>query len=181
MTPNDALPTVALARLTADEAERRMDELAGLLTACVEAGASVNFVLPFGDADAAAYWRGKVLPPLAAGLRTLVVALDGGRIAGSVQLSTDPPPNQPHRAEVTKLLVHPAFRRRGIPRALMAELEAAAREKGRSLLTLDTTTGAAAEPLYAALGFVAAGVIPGYSLDVTGTRLDPTTVMYKTL
>jgi ribosomal protein S18 acetylase RimI-like enzyme len=109
----------------------------------------------------------------------VLVARVGERIAGTVQLSTETPPNQPHRADVTKLLVDPAFRRRGIARTLMVELEALARRLGRSLLTLDTTTGSPAEGLYASLGYVTVGVIPGYSRAVRGDRLDPTTVMYK--
>ena len=165
----------------ADEIERRLVELGGLLHACVEAGASVNFVAPFAPADAEAFWRLKVLPPARSGHRTVLVAEEGTTIAGSVQLGTDTPPNQPHRAEVTKLLVHPDFRRRGIARALMQALEAEARRQGRTLLTLDTRTGDAAEPLYACLGYVTVGVIPGYSLDTARERLEATTIMYKML
>lgn len=167
--------------LPPDEIEGRLAELGGLLHACVGAGASVNFVEPFTPADAEAFWRLKVLPPARAGRRTVLVAEEGSRIAGSVQIGTDTPPNQPHRGEVTKLLVHPAFRRRGVARALMLALEAEAARLGRTLLTLDTRTGDAAEPLYTALGYVAVGVIPGYSLDTARTRLEATTVMYKQL
>jgi len=170
-----------LRSLPPEEIERRLAELGGLLHACVKAGASVNFVEPFAPADAEAFWRLKVLPPARAGHRTVLVAEEGGRIAGSVQLGTDTPPNQPHRAEVTKLLVHPAFRRRGIARCLMLALEAEAGRLGRSLLTLDTRTGDAAEPLYASLGYIAVGVIPGYSLDTARERFEATTVMYKAL
>jgi ribosomal protein S18 acetylase RimI-like enzyme len=98
-----------------------------------------------------------------------------------VQLSTDTPPNQLHRAEVTKLLIHPDFRRRGIARALMEELEGLAERLGRSLITLDTRTGDSAEPLYASMGYVTAGVIPGYCRDAFVDRLDATTIMYKAL
>ena len=104
-----------------------------------------------------------------------------GRIVGSVQLDTDTPPNQPHRAEVRKLLVHPDFRRQGLARALMAELERHAQLLGRSLLTLDTRTGDHAEPLYVSLGYSTVGVIPGYCRDTVEDRLDSTTIMYKTL
>lgn len=167
--------------LPPEEIERRLVELGGLLHACVEAGASVNFVAPFTAADAEDFWRLKVLPPARSGHRTVLVAEEGAAIAGSVQLGTDTPPNQPHRADVTKLLVHPDFRRRGIARALMRALEAEARRQGRTLLTLDTRSGDAAEPLYASLGYVAVGVIPGYSLDTARERLEATTVMYKAL
>ena len=146
--------------LGADRVAGCLPALAELLHACVHGGASVNFVLPFPMAEAEAFWRERVQPAVAAGTHTLLVAQADGRIAGSVQLATQTPPNQPHRAEVTKLLVHPAFRRRGIGRALMLALEDTARGRGRSLVTLDTTTGGAAEPLYAGLGYVAAGMIP---------------------
>jgi len=90
-------------------------------------------------------------------------------------------PNQRHRAEVRKLLVHPDARRRGIARALMAAIERRARHLGRSLLTLDTRTGDGAERLYASLGYETAGVIPGFARDTTEDRLDATTIMYKTV
>ena len=173
--------TPAIAIASAEEIAARLDAYAGLLHACVHGGASVNFVLPFAMAQAAAFWNENALPAVRAGTRTVLAATVAGRLAGSVQLSTQTPPNQPHRAEVTKLLVHPEFRRRGIARALMLELETLARRQQRSLLTLDTTTGGAAEPLYAGLGYVPVGVIPGFSLATTGRGLEATTVMYKNL
>ena len=91
-----------------------------------------------------------------------------------------PPPNQPHRAEVRKLLVHPDFRRQGIARHLMREAEAHAVRIGRSLLTLDTRTGDSAEPLYTSLGYVTVGQIPHFSRDPQDAgKLDATTIMYK--
>jgi len=156
-------------------------ELGALLHACVHAGASIGFILPFAPADAEAFWRDGVLPAMAAGERVLLVARLAGRIAGSVQLDHATPPNQPHRAEVRKLMVHPDFRRRGLARLLMAEIEARAVRLRRSLLTLDTRTGDHAEPLYAALGYRTAGVIPGYCRDPFADRLDSTTIMYKAL
>lgn len=173
------MPTVRT--IAPEEIERRLSEFGHLLHACVAAGASVNFVVPFGPADAEAFWRLKVLPPARSGHRTVLVAEEGGTIAGSVQLGTDTPPNQPHRADVTKLLVHPDCRRRGIARSLMQALEDEARRLGRTLLTLDTRTGDAAEPLYGSLGYVTVGVIPGYSLDTARERLEATTILYKVL
>jgi len=108
-------PETTIASLTADAAEARIGDLRALLHACVHDGASISFVLPFDPAQAEAFWSEKVLPGLRAGTRLLLVAETGGRLAGAVQLGTDTPPNQPHRAEVSKLLVHPEFRRRGIP------------------------------------------------------------------
>ena len=170
------LSTVPLADMPS-----RIPELATLLHDCVQAGASINFVLPFSPAEAEAFWRAKVLPAMQGGARVLWVARSGARLAGSVQLDYDTPPNQPHRAEVTKLMVHPDFRRRGIARLLMAALERHAAHLGRSLITLDTRTGDKAEPLYVSMGYHTAGVIPGFCRDTIEDRLDATTIMYKAL
>jgi ribosomal protein S18 acetylase RimI-like enzyme len=172
-------PQATIALLSANDVASHVRELGALLHACVHAGASIGFVLPFTAEDSEAFWSRKVLPAVQGGGRVLWVARRHGRIAGSVQLGYDTPPNQPHRAEVSKLLVHPAFRRLGIARALMAELERRAIQMGRSLLTLDTRTGDSAEPLYASLGYRTAGVIPGYCRDPFDDRLDSTTIMYK--
>ena len=162
--------------------ERRIGEFSALLRACVHDGASISFIMPFSIDEAEAFWRGKVLPGVAAGSSLLLVAETEGRIAGSVQLDHDTPPNQPHRAEVRKLLVHPDFRRRGLARALMTKLEAHARLLRRSLLTLDTRTGDRAEPLYASLGYQTVGVIPNFCRDpFAADKLDGTTIMYKAL
>ncbi|MGE8690142.1 MAG: GNAT family N-acetyltransferase [Achromobacter sp.] len=168
--------------LSADEAAAMLAELAGLLHACVQDGASVSFVLPYEPSDALMFWRDKVLPAVAGGMLMLWVVRQDGRVAGAVQLDCDTPPNQPHRAEVRKLLVHPDFRRRGIARALLGAAEAMAARRGRSLITLDTRTGDSAEPLYASMGYRTVGVIPGFSRDPRDAgKLDGTTVMYKPL
>jgi ribosomal protein S18 acetylase RimI-like enzyme len=103
------------------------------------------------------------------------------RIVGTVQIDLAVPPNQQHRAEVLKLLVHPSARRRGIARALMIAVEAVAQAEGRTLLTLDTWTGGNAESLYRSLGYVTVGVIPRYARGSTTPELEPTTIMYKEL
>jgi len=147
--------------------------------------AVISSVLPFTEADGEAFWRTKVLPAVQGGARVMLVAHMvahmGGRIAGSVQLDHNTLPNQPHRAEVSKLLVHPDFRRLGIARALMADLERRAIQLGRSLITLDTRTGDPAEPLYTSMGYETSGVIPGYCRDPKEDRFYPTTIMYKVL
>lgn len=158
-----------------------LGELARLLHAAVHAGASINFILPFPPEEAEAFWTEKVVGPAGRGGLLVLVARREGRIVGSVQLDTDTPPNQAHRAEVRKLMVHPDFRRQGIARRLMAAVEALAARRGRSLLTLDTRTGDTAEPLYASLGYQTAGIIPGYCRDTLSDRLDGATFMYKWL
>jgi ribosomal protein S18 acetylase RimI-like enzyme len=171
-----------ISTLDAADIDTHLGELAALLHACVHDGASIGFVLPHILADSAAFWADRVRPGVQAGSRVLLVARRGGAIVGSVQLDVDTPPNQPHRAEVRKLLVHPAWRRRGIAQALMADLERRAGQLGRTLLTLDTRTGDKAEPLYAALGYRTVGVIPGFCCDTAdAARLDATTIMYKDL
>jgi hypothetical protein len=176
---DDPIPSIAA--LAADEIERRLAELGALLHACVLDGASVGFVVPFATEAAQAFWRLKVLPSVRARGAVLFAAEVRGRIVGTVLLDHDTPPNQPHRAEVRKMLVHPDCRRRGIAKALMSALERRAGELGRSLLTLDTRTGDAAEPLYAALGYRTAGVIPFFCRDTLSDRLDSTTIMWKRL
>ncbi|MEZ5351118.1 MAG: GNAT family N-acetyltransferase [Bryobacteraceae bacterium] len=155
--------------------------LAELLHAAVHVGASVSFVLPFPVEQAYDYWRNRVAPSVRAGDRRLLVARQEGAIAGTVQLILDMPPNQPHRAEVAKLLVHPRARRQGIARALMGAVEDVARAEGRTLLTLDTRTGDAAEPLYLSMGYVLAGVIPRYARGPSGSGPEATSILYKEL
>lgn len=168
-------------RLTPETFPSYTESLAEVLHACVHAGASVSFVLPFSHAEARAFWLEKVAPGLEQGSRILWVAQRGGRAIGTVQLDLETPPNQPHRAGVAKLLVHPDFRQQGIARRLMLMLETEARSLGRSLLTLDTRSGDSAEPLYLSMGYERAGIIPGYALAVDGATLDSTTIMFKPL
>ena len=167
--------------LDAQMLRQQLGDFARLLRDCVHAGANIGFVLPFEEADARFFWEAKVLPALTGGSRALWAAVIDGRLAGTVQLDWGTPANQPHRAEVTKLMVHPDFRRRGIARHLMAHLERRVERLGRRLITLDTRTGDMAEPLYASLGFVTAGQIPDFCLDPRENRLWPTTLMYKRL
>lgn len=158
-----------------------IDMLGEVLHAVVHAGAGVSFFVPFSLEDARAFWLEKVLPGVRDRTRRVVIARSGPRIVGTVQLNLDVPPNQQHRADVAKLLVHPSARRRGVARALMMALEAIARSEGRTLLTLDTVTGDSAEPLYLSLGYVAAGVIPRYARASLTPDLEATTIMYKEL
>lgn len=158
-----------------------LEALADILHACVHDGASVGFVLPFALEAARGFWTRAVWPALEAGGRRLFLARVDGAAVGTVQLALDVMPNQTHRAEVSKLLVHPAARRRGVGRALMLALEAAARAEGRTLLTLDTLAGDKAEGLYGGLGFELAGRIPDYARDTRVNELRATSVMFKRL
>ncbi|PCJ95045.1 MAG: GNAT family N-acetyltransferase [Hyphomicrobiales bacterium] len=170
-----------ITKFSADDIFDHIDELSALMHACVADGASIGYILPFSLQDSEVFWRQKVLPGVQESTVILLIALYDGQIAGAVQLDYGTPPNQPHRAEVRKLVVHPDFRRKGIARALMAELELRAKQLNRSLLTLDTRTGDKAEPLYASMGYETVGAIPNFCLDVEGNQLDPTTIMFKAI
>ncbi len=150
-----------------------------MLIDCVEGGASVSFMLPIARATAVAFWRG-----VAAGVerreRILVVAQSAaGQIVGCVQIIFAQVENQPHRADMAKMLVQQQARRRGIGAALLAAAESAALRAGKTLLVLDTASGDAAR-LYAKLGWQRCGIIPGYAL-LPGGGLCDTTFFYRTL
>ena len=171
-------PAWSLRRLHAlDDAQ--LDELAGVLIDCVEGGASVSFMHPLTRDRAVAFWR-RVAQGVAAGERVLLVAEDARGLCGTVQLVLDQPENQPHRADLSKMLVHRRARRQGLGAALMRAAEATARECGKTLLVLDAVTGGDAERLYARLGWERVGVIPGYALLPHG-GLCSTTVFYRNL
>lgn len=172
---------IRIETLDAPGLDQEAEVLADILHACVHAGASISFILPFTPADALAFWRGPVALGVAAGRRDLLVARNQDRIVGTVQLNRDTPPNQSHRADVAKLLVHPQARRLGIARRLMGEVEAVARQRGRWLLTLDTRAGDAAEPLYQALGYVRVGIIPDYARAPDAPRYEPCVFFHKRL
>jgi GNAT superfamily N-acetyltransferase len=168
-------------RSEAASLEHDMEMLGEVLHAVVHAGAGVSFFVPFSLEEACAFWRAKVLPGVRARTLRVVIARRAGRIVGTVQLDLAVPPNQQHRADVAKLLVHPSARRRGVARRLMVTLEAVALSQGRTLLTLDTVTGGSAEPLYRSLGYVSVGVIPRYARGSLTPELEATTIMYKEL
>jgi GNAT superfamily N-acetyltransferase len=158
-----------------------VEGLADVLIDCVDGGASVSFIAPLPRDRAVAFWRG-ALDSAARGERVVLVAEDAvtGRVVGTVQVVLTMPDNQPHRAEVAKMLVRRDARRRGLGGELMRAAEAAARAAGRTLLVLDTATGGDAERLYARLGWRRCGVIPGYALLPHG-GLCGTTLFYREL
>jgi GNAT superfamily N-acetyltransferase len=156
--------------LDAAAAKTAIDELSDVLVDCVEGGASVSFMLPFTRADAATFFE-TVIASVARGETVLVAAKLDGRIVGSVQLGLDMPPNQPHRGDIKKLLVHRAARNRGIGSLLMARAEAEAKARGRTLLVLDTAS-AEAERVYQRSGWQRVGVVPGYAMWPAGGFCD---------
>ena len=172
---------ITVEALSADHLDPHLGELAAIMAATVSDGAAIGYMQPFEPADGRAFFETQVFPEVRAGRRVLLAARLDGFLAGTVQLITALPPNQPHRAEVAKMMVTPHARRRGIGRALMQAVDAAARAAGKTLVTLDTRTGDRAEPLYRSCGFRTAGVIPGFALDADGKALHATTYMYKSL
>jgi acetyltransferase len=171
---------IAVRALDPEEVARRQDQLIELLVDAVEGSASVGFVLPLERADAATYWQ-SVTAGLREGRLVLVGAFEGDRLVGSVQLGLEPRANGRHRAEVMKLMVRRAHRRRGIGRSLLQELCDLAHHSGRTLLLLDVRSGDPAEALYRSRGFVRFGEVPGYAREPHGRGLAVSSFYYLQL
>ena len=178
MTTTDTASPAARIRMLPGVDDAQARQLADVLADCVEGGASVSFMRPLSRERAAAFWR-RVGEGVARGDRVLLVAEDAQGIVGTVQLLLEMPENQPHRAEVAKMLVHRRARRQGLGAMLMQAAEQLARERGKTLLVLDTSS-AEAERLYARLGWTRLGVIPGFALLPDGA-LCGTTYFYRAL
>ena len=165
--------------LTRPVRESDIRDLARLLVDAVNSGASVSFLAPLSLARAEEWWQETLADghPRAA----FLVARDDQGIVGTVQFHPAWAPNQPHRAEVAKLIVHRRGRRQGIGRALMLALEARAQSRGFTLLTLDAKRGEVAEKLYRKMGWTYVGVIPGYALNADGSGPSDTVIFYKDL
>jgi GNAT superfamily N-acetyltransferase len=160
---------VQVRRVTAHEAAQCVEGLADVLIDCVDGGASVSFMSPLPREKAVAFWR-MVADGVERGERALLVAQsDEGGIVGTVQLVLAQPDNQPHRADVAKMLVHRRARRRGVAQQLMAAADAVARDEGKTVLVLDTVTGGDAERLYARAGWQRVGAVPNYALMPDGS------------
>jgi GNAT superfamily N-acetyltransferase len=170
---------VEVRRLTPAEAREQLDALARVLADCVDGGASVGYMEPFSHADARAVYEDYVRDA-EQGRRIILGAFVDSELVGTAQLVLAVPPNQPHRADVARVLVHRAARRRGIAQRLMEQLEQEARAEGKTLLVLDAVTGGDAARLYERSGWNTVGVIPGYALYPDG-RLCDTTVFWKTV
>lgn len=178
MTTEEKSPRCEVRRLDAPT-ESQLQSLAEVLIDCVEGGASVSFMLPLSREKALAFWR-DVADGVARGERALMVSQDDeGIITGTVQLILSQPDNQPHRADLAKMLVHRRARRQGLGDTLMQAAESVARECGKTLVVLDTAS-ADAERLYRRNGWTRLGAIPGYALLPQGGLCD-TTYFYKVL
>jgi GNAT superfamily N-acetyltransferase len=158
----------------------RLADFVELLRDGVDGGASMSFIAPL-DAELARRFWGKVAGEVEAGKRLVLGAFEGQRLVGSVQLSLDTPPNQPHRVDLQKMLVHSAMRRRGLGRQLLAAADDAVRAAGRSLIVLDTVRGSDAESVYARCGYTRVGVIPGFAMNHDGSALADTVIFYRQL
>jgi GNAT superfamily N-acetyltransferase len=170
---------VEVHRLDGAELQAQLDALGAVLADCVAGGASVSYMAPFSHEQARAAFD-TMAAEVDKGRRLLLAAFDEGELVGTVQVILGLPPNQPHRAEIAKLLVHRSARKRGIAQLLMEHAESEARAEGKTLLVLDTVTGDDAERLYTRLGWTRVGVIPGYALYPDGRSCD-TTVFWKSL
>jgi ribosomal protein S18 acetylase RimI-like enzyme len=157
-----------------DAAPPTLDALAEILVATVAAGGSVHFMHPLAIEDARGFWA-KALAAAARGERVVLGAYDGATLVSTVSLMLDTPPNQPHRAEIGKMMTHPKHRGRGAAAALLAEAERLAAERGRTLLNLDTAADDGASGLYEKMGYVFAGSIPDFAFKphggLTATRI----------
>ncbi|WP_182086758.1 GNAT family N-acetyltransferase [Aureimonas sp. ME7] len=170
---------ISVFELDAAAVRRHAEALCEILTDSVAEGAAIGFMAPLSRQDAASFWLDTVLPEVEAGRRLLLGARRGDELVGTVQLLTAMPPNQPHRCEVAKMIVHPGARRLGIGRRLMTGAIERAARSGKTLMTLDTRTGDVAEPLYRSVGFEVAGVIPDFAWDADGRALHATTYMFR--
>lgn len=170
---------IEIRRLASTELQGQLDALAGVLADCVDGGASVSYMWPFSHEQARGAFE-TVAAEVEQGRRLVLAAFADGHLVGTVQVILALPPNQPHRGEIAKLLVHRSARRRGIARLLMEGAEAEARAEGKTLLVLDTVTGDDAERLYERLGWTRVGVVPGYALYPDGRPCD-TTIFWKSL
>ncbi|HEX4368200.1 MAG TPA: GNAT family N-acetyltransferase [Rhodopila sp.] len=163
-----AKPVNGVEKLDIAAATSAESRLAAILVACVEAGASVSFLPPLSREKAKAFWH-RIANDTGAGKRVLLAVWRDGTMVGTGMLDLATPENQPHRAEIKKILVHPAARRSGLGHQIMQGLEQCAITAGRTLLTLDTRANDAGEALYRAEGWQEAGRIPGYALSADGT------------
>lgn len=171
---------VEIRRLEAPEVRAHLDGLAAVLADCVEGGASVGYLSPFSHEDAKRVYD-SYADEVADGRRVVLAAFAAGSLVGTAQLVLPTHPNQPHRAEVARVLVHRSARRRGVGALLMDAIEREALAEGRTLLVLDAVSDGDAARLYERLGWTTVGVIPGYALYPDGRTYCDTTYFFKKL
>lgn len=162
----------------ADELQEVLAPLTGLLIDTVDGGHPMGFMPPLTRARARRYWL-SLRRELQAGSRLLFVANFEGRIVGTGQLALSPWSNSQHRAELQKLFVATSLRGKGIGKLLMAALHDAARQRGRSLLVLNTRYGEPAQAMYLRLGYTEVGVVPGWTLGPAGERYTHVTLYHE--
>jgi len=177
MTP----PSPHISDLNATDIAKHVDDLCRVLVDSVAGGAAISSMTPVSKADAERFWLQDVTSAVEDGSRRCFGAFVDQRLVGTVQLVLRMPPNQPHRAEISKMIVHPDGRRFGLGTALMNTALRVAKKAGKTLVTLDTRTGDVAEPLYRGVGFKEAGVIPDFAYDPDGAAKHATTYMYRHL
>ncbi len=165
--------TFAIRPLSTDQGT--INSLCSLLIDVVTAGGSVSFMHPLSDADARAFWT-SALAAADRGSRVILGCFDGERLVGTASLLLECPPNQPHRAEIAKMMTSPSFRGKGIARRMLLELEQIARKHGRSLINLDTAAEDGGAEFYEIMGYTRGGVIPKYAYKPHGGLTD--TIIY---
>jgi GNAT superfamily N-acetyltransferase len=162
------------------EVRARRAALADLFVDATTSGAQINFILPMTREKADGWWD-KAMAGVDAGERLVLAAEANGRVDGTVQVVFAGPENQPHRADVAKMLVHSRARRQGLGARLLRAAEEEALRAGRTLLILDTVEGREGHRLYERGGWTMFGVVPGYSLEVDGVTRTPVSFFYKEL
>jgi GNAT superfamily N-acetyltransferase len=174
-----AAELIEIRRLAPEEVRSQLDGLAAVLADCVQGGASVGYMAPFSHDDARQAFDGFVAEA-ERGHRLILAAYADGRVVGTVQVVLALMPNQPHRGEIAKMLVHRSARRRGIAQRLMERAEEEARAEGKTLLVLDAVTDGDAARLYRRLGWTTVGDVPDFALYPDG-RPCSTTYFWKAI
>lgn len=173
--------SISTFELSPSDIDAHIGDLCRVLMDSVADGAAISFMQTLTEADSERFWRRDVRRGVECGDRHLFGALAADRLVGTVQLVTRMPPNQPHRAEISKMIVHPESRRLGLGKALMKVALDAAKREDKTLVTLDTRTGDVSEAFYRNVGFAEAGVIPDFAFDPDGQARHATTYMYRYL
>lgn len=174
-------PTTSIVVLSPPDIETHLADLIRVLRDSVLDGAAISFMAALTEAEAQSFWRDEVSSGVETGSRLLFGAFVDDRLVGTVQLILGMPPNQPHRAEISKMVVHPESRRLGLGKKLMIAALDAAERANKTLVTLDTRTGDVSEALYRSVDFEKAGVIPDFAYDPDGQARHATTYMYRYL